>query len=532
MKFINKLFPFLVRKNNSNKFFAQFKFRESNELFFSLFYNTTIGLYQTTPEGKILSANPAIIKMLKFDSLEDLLNRDLTKGSYVDKNKRIEFKKLLQEKGEITDFESEWYTKNGEIIYVIEGARAVRNTNGDIIRYDGAVLNITDKKNTEIALKYALEKAQESDKLKSAFLANMSHEIRTPMNGIMGFAELLKEPDLNSEKQKEYINIIENSGARMLNIINDIIDISKIEAGLMQTVINESNINQQIECIYTFFKPEVERKGMTFSFKNTLPENESIIKTDREKVFSVLTNLVKNAIKYSIKGEIEIENTVKSNELVIYVKDQGIGIPKDRQDAIFERFIQADVEDKMARQGAGLGLAISKSYVEMLGGKIWVESESGVGSSFFFTLPYQTKTKEEKKDEKLVTVKEKESHIHNLKILIAEDDSTSEMLISIMMQKYSSEILKTKTGNDTVKLCRKNPDINLILMDIQMPDLDGYNAIRQIRQFNKEVIIIAQTAYGLNGDRDKSIQAGCNDYITKPINKEDLNKLIQKYFKK
>lgn len=264
---------------------------------------------------------------------------------------------------------------------------------GEPLRMVGTHTDLTERITFENELKSAKEKAEESDRLKSAFLANMSHEIRTPMNGILGFASLLKEPGLTGEEQQAYIQIIEKSGIRMLNIINDIVDISKIEAGLMKLYLKESNINEQIEYIYTFFKPEVEAKGIMFSFKNSLPDNEASIKTDREKVYAILTNLVKNAIKFTEKGSIELGYTIKTDGqdvgLEFYVRDTGLGIPKDRKDAIFERFIQADIADKMGLQGAGLGLSISKAYVEMLGGKIWVESEEGVGSTFYFTLPYR-----------------------------------------------------------------------------------------------------------------------------------------------
>ena len=236
----------------------------------------------------------------------------------------------------------------------------------------------------------AKEKAEESDRLKSAFLANMSHEIRTPMNGILGFAGLLKNKNLSENKQQKFFEIIEKSSERMLNIINDIVDISKIEAGLMKLDSKESNINEQIDYIYTFFKPEVEAKGMKLRVKKTLSAQETTIKTDPEKVYAVLTNLVKNAIKYSKKGTIEIGCNKRKTHFEFYVKDEGIGIPKERQEAIFERFIQADIEDKMAHQGAGLGLSITRAYLKMLGGKIWVESEEGIGSTFYFTLPYLT----------------------------------------------------------------------------------------------------------------------------------------------
>lgn len=390
--------------------------------------------------------------------------------------------------------------------------------------------DITARKIAEKELIKAKEHAEESDRLKSAFLSNMSHEIRTPMNGILGFSSLLKQPGLKGEEQQKYIQIIEKAGARMLNIINDIVSISTIESGLMKVDLQESNINEQIEYIYTFFKPEVEAKGMELSFKNTLPSKEAIIKTDREKVFAILTNLVKNAIKYTNKGSIEFGYNKKEDYIEFFVKDTGIGIPKDRQEAIFERFIQADLEDKMARQGAGLGLAISKAYVEMLSGKIWVESQKGKGSIFYFTIPYNETFKKEI-DFENIDVGDDSLNL-NLKILIAEDDESSSQFLTIILDEYAKEIINVINGNEAVELCRNNPDIDLILLDIQMPDLNGYEATRQIREFNKEVVIIAQTAYGLSGDREKALDAGCNDYISKPINENELDALIQKYFNK
>ena len=402
------------------------------------------------------------------------------------------------------------------------------------------VFQNSEKEKRAAELVIAKEHAEESDRLKSAFLANMSHEIRTPMNGILGFSGLLKEPGLTGDEQQEYIRIIEKSGARMLNTINDIVDISKIEAGLMEFHIKETNINEQIDFIHTFFKPEMDRKGIKFFSKKSLPLKEAIIKTDREKIYAILTNLVKNAIKYTDEGSIEFGYSLKTESqttvLEFFIKDTGIGIPKHRQEAIFERFIQADITDKMARQGAGLGLSISKAFVELLGGKIWVSSEEGKGSTFYFTLPYNSEPEEKKVIRKVVLTEGMENPINpevsGLKILIAEDDETSEKLISITVNKISKKVIKARTGNSAVEICRKNPDIDLILMDIQMPDLNGYEATRQIRQINKDVVIIAQTAFGLSGDREKAIEAGCNDFIEKPINKDELLSLIQKYFKK
>jgi PAS domain S-box-containing protein len=277
----------------------------------------------------------------------------------------------------------------------------LKDSSGKAERFVFMHENISDSKYAEQELVKAKEKAEESDRLKSAFLANMSHEIRTPMNGILGFAELLKEPNLTGDEQKQYISIIEKSGARMLNIINDIIDISKIEAGLMETDMTKTNINEMMDFVYRFFKPEAESKGMSLHFQSESKLQNVIIKTDKEKLNAILFNLIKNAIKYSKKGFIEFGYSLKTHsdqgelpaqtDLEFFVKDTGIGIPTDRQEAIFERFIQADVLDKNALQGAGLGLSISKAYVKMLGGRIWLESQEGVGTTFYFTVPYNSR---------------------------------------------------------------------------------------------------------------------------------------------
>lgn len=385
-------------------------------------------------------------------------------------------------------------------------------------------------KETNKELQKAKVKAEESDQLKSAFLANMSHEIRTPMNGIMGFAELLKEADLSSEEQKNYIEIIEKSGTRLLNIINDIVDISKIEAGQMNVIFSGTNIDEQLQYIQTFFKPETQDKGVLLLLKTPLAANETIIDTDREKLYAILINLVKNAVKYTLKGIIEFGYEKKGDYIEFFVKDTGIGISKDRHQAIFERFIQADFNDKMARQGAGLGLSIAKAYVELLGGKIWVESELEKGSVFHFTIPFMSKARDDNSSKINTLTTQADYTIEKLKILVAEDDKISRMLIQKVIQPYSKEIINAKTGVEAVKMCRNNPDLDLILMDIQMPQMNGFEATKEIRKFNKNVIILAQTAFALEGDREKTIETGCNDYISKPINKAELSRLVQYYF--
>ena len=512
---------------------AEEELRESEEKHRTILQTAMAGFWMVDMQGRLLEVNETYCKMSGY-SAQELMALRISNLEAAELAARSAARiQKIKSQGE-DRFETQHYRKDGSIFDVEVSAKYQNVEDGRFVVF---IQDISERKIAEQELIIAKEHAEQSDRLKSAFLANMSHEIRTPMNGILGFAGLLKKPDLTGEQQQEYISIIVKSGARMLDIINDIVDISKIEAGLMKLNLKESNINEQIEYIYTFFKSEVEAKGLELSFKNSMPAKEAIIVTDREKLYAILTNLVKNAIKYTPAGSIEfgyylIESPTQLKELQFYAKDTGIGIPKDRQDAIFERFIQADIEDMQARQGAGLGLSITKAFVKMLGGKIWVESEVGIGSTFYFTLPYNVEPKGKKVIEKVGQAEESVPQIKKLKILIAEDDETSKLLISIIVTKFSKEVLKAKTGNEAIEVCRINPDIDLILMDIQMPYLNGHEATRQIRQFNKDVIIIAQTAFGLSGDREKAIEAGCNEYISKPINKDELLSLIQKYFAK
>lgn len=478
--------------------------------------------------GKILEVNESYCEMLGYSKLE-LLNMSIMEVQMERSEEEIQVQFEKVKSSSHHSFETRHKTKNGKHIDVDLSVTFSELDGGRIFIF---ARDISRRKLAEKELLEAKDQAEESDRLKSAFLANMSHEIRTPMNGILGFANLLKTPNLSGQEQQEYIDIIEKSGARMLNIINDIVDISKIEAGLMKIEMINTNVNKDLKEICEFFKQEVEAKGMKLIFRSPESADEVIIDTDREKLFAIFTNLIKNAIKYCQEGTIEVGytklNTQNQSELLFYVKDTGDGIPKNRQEAIFERFIQADITDKKALQGAGLGLAITKSYVEMLRGKIWVESEEGRGSTFYFTLPY-TAPDGAMKIAPSVTSIHVSQPIKNLKILIAEDDEVSRIILNRILNPMAKEIITATTGLEAVEAYRNNPDIDLILMDIRMPDLNGYEATQKIRQFNKEVVIIAQTACALVGDREKALTSGCNEQITKPIDKESLKNLIHKY---
>ncbi len=424
--------------------------------------------------------------------------------------------------------------KNGELYWEQASISPIINEKGEITHFVAVKEDITERKAKDIELKMALEKAQESDRLKSAFLANMSHEIRTPMNGIIGFAELLKEPMLSGKTQQEYIRIIEKSADRMLNIITDIINISKIEAGQMDVHVSNASINEEIDFLYSFFGSEIDQKGLKLSCHKPLSDAASVIKTDPEKVFGAMTNLIKNAIKFTSEGSIEFGYEKKGDFLEFFVKDTGIGIADKNKDIVFERFRQGSESLTRNYEGAGLGLSISKAYVELLGGKMWFESRCGTmpgehGTDFYFTIPYPpllTK-RVENKDAKSVT--SEKSHEKKLKILIAEDDEVSEILLKYILEPFVKEILNVFNGEEAVETCKQNPDIDMVLMDIRMPQMNGYDATLQIRKFNKDVVIIAQTAFAMEGDREKALEAGCNDYISKPIQLDEFKVILKKY---
>ena len=367
---------------------AEEALRKSEEKYRTLFENVQDVFYQTDLNGIILEISPSIRDYSEF-SREDLIGMPVSK-IYYNPDDRIELVKAIMKTGELRDYELRLKSRTVPIAYVSINARLIFDTGGRPDHINGALRNITERKRVEQELVKSKEHAEESDRLKSAFLANMSHEIRTPMNGILGFAELLKEPDITGEEHKKYISIIEKSGARLLNIINNIISISKVESGQMEITISETNVNQQIKHLYDFFKPEAEQKGIRFLFKNSLPAKAAIIKTDKEKVYAILTNLIKNAIKFTTQGSIEFGYEKKDHDLEFFVKDSGGGIRGELKEIIFERFRQGNESLNRNYEGAGLGLTISKAFVEMLGGKIRIESEEGIGSTFYFTIPYIT----------------------------------------------------------------------------------------------------------------------------------------------
>lgn len=502
--------------------------RENEEKYRAIFENTGTASLIIDEDTTIVIVNEEFVNLAGFSKDEIEGKKYWTEFVLKEDLERMKIQHNLRRKDPdkaLKSYEFKFEDKQGNVHDVLLRMGMLPETQMSI----ASLLDITKRKRAEEELIKAKERAEESDRLKSAFLANMSHEIRTPMNGILGFAELLKTPKLTGDEQQVYISYIEKSGNRMVNLIDDLIDISMIASGQMKVILSEININEQIETLYAFFKPDAERKGIQLSFNNSLQAEEAFIKTDKSKIFTILKKLIRNAIKYTDAGSVVFGYDKKDNYLEFSVRDTGIGIAKNRQQAIFDHFVQADIEDVKAYEGAGLGLSITKAYVEILGGKIWVESEEEKGSHFYFTIPYNYGKETTPKTS--ISGVNYMDQLKNLTILIVEDEEISDTYLSIVVKSICKEIIHAKNGFEAVKFCEKNSAIDFILMDLKMPGMDGYEATRQIRKFNKNVIIIAQTAFALSGDYEEALEAGCNDYISKPLNRDELMRLIWKHYK-
>ena len=385
------------------------------------------------------------------------------------------------------------------------------------------------RKQSEHEIINAKEEAEENNKLKSAFLANMSHEIRTPMNSINGFSELLKNTNRPIESQKEYVEIIYKSSNQLLNIIDNILDISKLEVGQVSLVEKEYDVNQIVKDSLTSFSPDLYLER-PIEFKSRMPIKgaESIIKCDAPRLQQVLSNLISNAIKFTTTGFIEVGYEINDNgSLQFFVKDTGIGIAEQKQSIIFERFGQAEEGPTRNYQGAGLGLPICKGFIELMGGNIWVESEPGNGSVFYFTIPYKPVAK----NLQHIKTKPKETNYNwsGKKILLVEDESFSQNFLQTILLPYGPKIVYAEDGFKAIEQVTYNPDIDLVLMDIRLPMLDGIEATMHIRKDGFTKPILAQTANAMPEDRKKCLDAGCDEFIVKPIARIDFLKIINQY---
>ena len=393
-----------------------------------------------------------------------------------------------------------------------QAAVETRDENGKPLTLVGSSLVITNRKKMEQELTTAKDRAEESNRLKSAFLANMSHEIRTPLNAIVGFSGILASTEEEQEKQ-EYVSIIENNNTLLLQLISDILDLSKIEAGTLDFKYSNVNLNALMKELECGLLLRVKSDAVKLEFVE--PAETCIVHTEKNRLSQLMINLVTNAIKFTQKGSIRFGYELRGKELYFYVADTGCGIPKDKQQNIFGRFVKLN----SFAQGTGLGLSICKTLLDHMGGKIGVESEEGQGSTFWFTLPYASavavdKTRKQENLQPIVVEKGK------LTILIAEDNASNYKLFESIL-KFDYHLIHAWDGREAVEMFREhNPQI--VLMDINMPVMDGYEATQEIRKYSAKTPIIAVTAFAYASDEQKVMESGFDGYMPKPINAKQL----------
>ncbi len=516
---------FLIR-NITNRILADEALRESEERYKHLVENfpSAVALHR---EREIVFVNDAIKTTLSGTQKKDFIKKNILDlfPDYVRMEIEKGFNDLIKSNTSMPLFETRMLTMEGREIDVEMSSIPL------FFDHKPAILTvfkeITLRKKIEQDLVVALKQAEQSDKLKSAFLANMSHEIRTPMNGIIGFSDLLQKKDLSSKDIQKYIHIIKGSADRLLAIINDIIDVSKIEAGVVKLNPEAFVLQDLLLELYQFFEPQVLKKGLDFIFEKT--QEPVQLNSDRSKIYQILTNLLSNSLKFTTKGKITLSYKLEpeTGMVVISVSDTGPGIPDGQLKTIFERFRKADAFLNEYIEGTGLGLSICKGYADALGGSVWVKSEVDKGTVFYLELPVMD-LNESLIDEQSDNSVEQSSRLENVTILIVEDEEQNYLYLKELLLPMGANLFWASDGLKAIQMVLNHAEIDIVLMDIKLPVMDGLTAAKKIKMYRNKLPIIAQTAFGLEGDEEKTIAAGLDGYIAKPIMKEEL---FQKIFK-
>lgn len=406
---------------------------------------------------------------------------------------------------------------------------SLKNIKGEF-RYIGKLFEDNQIQTKELEI--AKTKAEESDRLKSAFLMNLSHEIRTPMNAVVGFSELLSNKDISETERIEYTKVIQESGKNLIDIIDDLVEMSKIDSNLVKPNLQSFDLHELVSSIYKTYDKLYSNSEV--EFKLIAPENfNKKIVTDKTKLSEIITNLMNNSHKFTPKGFIILEYNLdeKATKINFSVKDSGIGIKSEFQENIFKRFSKVNSQGISGNEGLGLGLAISKAYIDMLGGEITFESKEGIGTTFNFSIPLVYDNSIHENENLSVEVKNPLDLGKELIILVAEDDNINYLLIEKILKPLNAKIIRAKDGVEAVNFCKENKEIDLVLMDIRMPNMNGYEAFVKIREFNKNIPVIAQTSYSFEEELTKIESLGFTDFISKPIQKNKLHAMVLNYLK-
>ena len=477
----------------------------------------------TNVDGEIEYVNPQFVKLTgyTFEEVKGKNPRILKSGKHDDKVYNKLWRTILS--GDEWHGELQNKKKNGDLYWVSSSISPLVNDEGEITHFVAVKEDITEKKKVLDDLIEAKEKAEAANRLKTAFMNNISHEIRTPLNGILGFGEMLLSPNLSENDKNLGLGVLQKSSKRLINTITDFMDISLIVSRNVEVNKKLFDVHEVLQTIYEQFIAEANEKELELRLE-TGNSKISKIETDPELLKKILSHLLNNAIKFTEDGKIEFGYEYKDKQIEFIVHDNGTGIEQEKIDSIFDFFTQGEVGLTRGYEGSGLGLSISKGLVELLDGEISLQSEKGKGTTVSFALPWAPEETEHETQESL-----KQPAGSNL-VLIAEDDSMNRLFMETILERAGLQFISVEDGKQAVDKCRENPEIGIVLMDLKMPVMDGYEATRQIKAFKPELPVIAITAQAMQGDREKAINAGCNDYSSKPLDRSRLIALIKSYY--
>jgi len=500
---------------------------ESETKYRMIFENVQDLYYETSIDGTIMTVSPSIEILSKGQyRQEDLLGKPMY-NFYSDINERTALIKQLMEKGTISDFEITLINKDGTKVPCSLSAKIIFDAKGHPEKIIGSMHDITERKNATETLKIAKEKAEASDKLKTEFLNNISHEVRTPLNGILGFAEIISLQDISERDRKDSIAMLFESSNRLLNTITNYMDISLIASGSLTINKRDFIPAGMLKNVYSNFETVCQIRHLDYVLEIPPAHEKFVLNSDPEICQKIISHFIDNAIKFSETGSIHFGFNLLPEQLEFYVKDTGIGISSDSFDVIFDRFVKDNQDSYKVSEGSGLGLSISRGMSDAIGGKIRLDSEEGVGSCFYLTVPINQHSEISVPEMPGINIKES---LNGSEILIAEDDETNFYYLNALLKKETdAHILHAVNGKEAVELFRSNRTIKLILMDIKMPEMDGFEATRQIKQIDKTIPVIAITAYAMSGDEERIISAGFDGYLSKPLTKMSLLKKMEEF---
>ena len=531
------LFPdnqkaFLYLNLLSENKFLDFEINESERLetykkHKTILNQSSLGIYCIKGNAEILYANDTLANILGYSSANDLYE---ISANHLYLSVDVRIKQLELRKEMIISADTmQLKTKSGQIIWVKDIGRAFLNQQGEIAYFEGIIEDITNSLQMDRELIKARDKAQEADRLKTTFLTNISHEIRTPMNSILGFSSMLQFKGLSRQKREQYLDIIISRGKHLMDLINDILDITKLDEDQVQITPNTCELNELLKELYRNFSSNIKKsnKLVKLIMHTYFSDDQSTIVSDSFHLQQILSNLLNNSEKFTEEGFIEFGYMVeKENNILFYVRDTGIGVPADMHEVIFERFRQADDSFTRIYGGMGLGLSICKGLVTLMGGNIWLESDGKSGSTFYFNIPYHSGVK---KSEFQQISHQDYSFLVTKTILIVEDDVPSYEYLKEILSSKGCNVIHAGNGKEALMKFRELKSIDLILLDIQLPGTNGYEIAESIRKTNTDIPIIAQTAHAMPEDRKKCMDAGCNNYITKPILSDKLLSTLKEY---